>query len=118
MPRHSTTTTPTCASTAAQWRLPATRRISPNIQFATNGSSNLGKYSNAEVDALIKTLNATQDTEARNELARQIAQQVLDDTSFIFFANPDACVIARKGVTGLDAAPSEYYFVTVDADVQ
>ena len=89
-----------------------------NIQFATNGSSNLGKYSNAEVDALIKTLNATQDTEARNELARQIAQQVLDDTSFIFFANPDACVIARKGVTGLDAAPSEYYFVTVDADVQ
>lgn len=89
-----------------------------NIQFATNGSSNLGNYSNAEVDALIKTLNATQDTDKRNELARQIAQQVLDDTSFIFFANPDACVIARKGVTGLDAAPSEYYFVTVDADVQ
>lgn len=43
-----------------------------NIQFATNGSSNLGNYSNAEVDALIKTLNATQDTDKRNELARQI----------------------------------------------
>lgn len=88
-----------------------------NIQFATNGSSNLGAYSNDEVDALIETLNATQDVEARNDLARAIAQNVLDDSSFIFFANPDACVIAREGVSGLDAAPSEYYFVTVDADV-
>lgn len=89
-----------------------------NIQFATNGSSNFGKYSNPTVDELIQTLNATQDTNERNGLARQIAQQVIDDTPFIFFANPDACVIARDGVSGLDAAPSEYYFVTVDADVE
>lgn len=89
-----------------------------NIQFATNGSSNLGKYSNAEVDALLATLNQTLDTAERDQLARQIAQQVLNDASFIFFANPDACVIARQGVTGLDAAPSEYYFVTADADIE
>ena len=89
-----------------------------NSHFASNGSSNLGRYSNAEVDALIEELNATADVEQRNELARQIAQQVLNDNSFIFFANPDACVIAREGVSGLDAAPSEYYFVTVDADVE
>ncbi|MBS5501902.1 MAG: hypothetical protein KHX01_02970 [Eggerthella sp.] len=89
-----------------------------NIQFATNGSSNFGKYSNAQVDELIARLNKTLDTTERNDLARQIAQQVLNDESFIFFANPDACVIARQGVTGLDAAPSEYYFVTVDADVE
>ena len=89
-----------------------------NIQFATNGSSNFGKYSNAEVDALLATLNETLDQTKRDQLARQIAQQVLNDTSFIFFANPDACVIARQGVTGLDAAPSEYYFVTVDADIE
>ncbi len=88
-----------------------------NIQFATNGSSNFGGYSNAEVDALIAELDKTVDADARNDLARQIAQHVLDDTSFIFFANPDACVIAKKGVTGLDAAPSEYYFITVDADI-
>ncbi len=89
-----------------------------NIQFATNGSSNFGKYSNPEVDDLISMPNKTLDTSERNQLARQIAQQVLNDTSFIFFANPDACVIARQGVTGLDAAPSEYYFVTVDADIE
>ena len=89
-----------------------------NIQFATNGSSNFGKYSNPEVDDLISMLNKTLDTSERNQLARQIAHQVLNDTSFIFFANPDACVIARQGVTGLDAAPSEHYFVTVDADIE
>ncbi|MGN0037739.1 MAG: ABC transporter substrate-binding protein [Coriobacteriales bacterium] len=89
-----------------------------NSHFASSGSSNLGRYSNAEVDALIEELNATVEAGARNDLARRIAQQVIDDNSFIFFANPDACVIAREGVSGLDAAPSEYYFVTVDADVE
>ncbi len=85
--------------------------------FATNASGNLGHYSNASVDALIDELNATYDADARNDLARQIAQIVLDDTPYIFIANPEACVIASKGVTGLAASPSEYYFVTVDATV-
>ena len=85
--------------------------------FATDASSNLGKYSNPQVDALIDQLNATYDIDERNELARQIAQIVLDDVPCIFFANTDASVIADPGVSGLDASPSEYYFVTVDADV-
>ena len=85
--------------------------------FATDASSNLGKYSNPQVDALIDQLNATYDIDERNELARQIAQIVLDDVPCIFFANTDASVIADPSVSGLDASPSEYYFVTVDADV-
>lgn len=85
--------------------------------FATGASGNLGHYSNAQVDALIDELNATYDMDARDELARQISQIVLDDNPYIFFANTDACVIAAAGVNGLDASPSEYYFVTVDADV-
>ena len=85
--------------------------------FATDASGNLGHYSNAQVDALIDELNATYDMDARDGLARQIAQIVLDDLPYIFFGNTDACVIADKGVSGLDASPSEYYFVTVDADV-
>ena len=87
-------------------------------QFATDGSSNLGHYSNATVDELVARLEGTMGFDERNELARQIAQQVLDDQSFVFFANPEACVIARDGVSGLDASPSEYYFVTVDTDVE
>lgn len=88
-----------------------------NISFATDASNNLGKYSNSQVDALIAQLDATFDTQQRNELAREIAQIVLDDLPYVFFANSEAVVISDNTVTGLDAAPSEYYFVTVDTDV-
>ena len=88
-----------------------------NMSFATGASNNFGKYSNAQVDALIEQLNATYETAERDALATEIAQQVLNDAPYIFFANTQACVVARAGVSGLDASPSEYYFVTVDADV-
>ncbi len=88
-----------------------------NMSFATGASNNFGKYSNAQVDALIEQLNATYDEAERDALATEIAQQVLDDLPYVFFANTQACVVARAGVSGLDASPSEYYFVTVDADV-
>ncbi len=88
-----------------------------NIHFATDASCNFGKYSNPEVDSLIDTLNATFDESERNALARQIAQIVLDDNPCIFFANPEATVVYSSSVSGLDAAPSEYYFVTVDTNV-
>lgn len=88
-----------------------------NISFATDGSNNFGKYSNAEVDSLIRELDGTFDEAQRNELARQIAQQVLTDLPYVFFANSEAVVVAGPGVTGLAAAPSEYYFVTAETDV-
>ena len=88
-----------------------------NMSFATNASNNFGKYSNSQVDALIAQLNATFDTAERNSIATQIAQQVLNDIPYIFFANSQAVVISESSVTGLDAAPSEYYFITVDTDV-
>lgn len=88
-----------------------------NMGFATNASNNFGKYSNPEVDALIAQLNATYDADERNALAIQIAQRVLSDLPYIFFANTEACVVADSSVKGLDAAPSEYYFITVDADI-
>lgn len=89
-----------------------------NIGFATNASNNFGKYSNTEVDALIAKLDKTFGEDERNEIARQIAQIVLDDLPYIFFANSESTVVCDKGVSGLDAAPSEYYFVTVDTDVK
>ena len=88
-----------------------------NMSFATNASNNFGGYSNSQVDALIAQLNATFDANERNSLATQIAQQVLNDIPYIFFANSQAVVISESSVTGLDAAPSEYYFITVDTDV-
>lgn len=89
-----------------------------NIAFGSKSSNNFGKYSNKDVDALISKLDASFDTDERNDLARQIAQKVLDDNSYVFFANTQSTVISNNKVTGLDAAPSEYYFLTADTDVK
>lgn len=89
-----------------------------NISFASDGSNNFGKYSNAKVDELAKKLEASTDDNERNTLVREISQMVLDDAPYVFFANSEAVVICDKSVTGLAAAPSEYYFVTVDTDVE
>lgn len=89
-----------------------------NIAFASTSSNNFGKYSNPDVDALIAKLNTTFDESERNTIAKQISQKVLNDLPFVFFANSESTVVYDKNVSGLDAAPSEYYFVTVDTDVK
>lgn len=85
--------------------------------FVTGASANYGGYSNGEVDALVARLDETFDEDERNGIARRIAQVVLDDNPCVFFSNPDATVLSTSAVSGLDVAPSEYYFVTVDTDV-
>ena len=82
--------------------------------FATNGSNNFGHYSNATVDALIKELGSTFDQAKRDEITKQISQQVLNDNAYIFFSNSKTTCIADKDVKGLAVAPSEYYFITKD----
>ena len=82
--------------------------------FATNGSNNFGHYSNATVDALIKELGSTFDQTKRDEITKQISQQVLNDNAYIFFSNSKTTCIADKDVKGLAVAPSEYYFITKD----
>lgn len=88
-----------------------------SMSFATGASNNFGHYSSAEVDALINELNDTYDTSKRNALARQIAQIILDDLPYVFFSNAQTTIVADRGVTGLAAAPSEYYFITVDTNI-
>lgn len=85
--------------------------------FATDGSSNLGGYSNAEVDSLINELEASFDDAQRLQVIKQISQKVLDDNAYIFFGNSETSYIVRDGVTGFVVAPSEYYFITVDTDI-
>ena len=85
--------------------------------FTSKGSSNFGKYSNADVDALVADLEAAFDEADRDEIIKQISQKVLDDAAYIFFGNAQTSYIARDGVTGFAVAPSEYYFITVDTDL-
>ena len=50
-----------------------------DLAFKTDGSSNYGNYSNAEVDALIDQLDQEFDQEKRVSLAKEIQQKILDD---------------------------------------
>ena len=86
--------------------------------FASTGSGNFGKYSNADVDSEIEALNAAFDDNEREALIKQISQNVLDDNAFIFFGNSETSYIASDKVVDFAVAPSEYYFITVDTDVK
>lgn len=89
-----------------------------NMCFASTGSGNFGKYSNADVDSEIEALNAAFDDNEREALIKQISQNVLDDNAFIFFGNSETSYIASDKVVDFAVAPSEYYFITVDTDVK
>ena len=86
--------------------------------FTSTGSSNFGKYSNPEVDSLVKELEATFDAAERDQIVKQISQKVLDDNAYIFFSNSETSYIASPNVKGIAVAPSEYYFITVDTDIE
>ncbi len=86
--------------------------------FTSDGSSNFGKYSNPEVDSLVKDLEATFDDAERTKIIKQISQKVLDDNAYIFFSNSETSYIASPAVKDIAVAPSEYYFITVDTDIE
>ncbi|MEC4271901.1 ABC transporter substrate-binding protein [Adlercreutzia sp. R25] len=87
------------------------------MSFATGASNNFGHYSNRDVDTLVAQLSDTYGEDERDEIARQIAQIVLDDLPYVFFSNSQTTIISTVGVTGLAVAPSEYYFITADTDI-
>ncbi len=82
-----------------------------NTDFITSGSMNYGHYSNARVDELAGKLATTFCGEKRNDITCQIEQEILNDTSFVFFANQNFMCIASPDVTDFEIQPSEYYFL-------
>ena len=89
-----------------------------SMAFVTGGSNNFGQYSNPKVDELVAQLEATFDDAERTSIIKQFSQLVLDDAPYIFFGNSETSYIASPAVTGFAVAPSEYYFITVDTDIQ
>ena len=85
--------------------------------FKTGGSNNFGGYSNEEVDALVEKLESQFEQDERDATAQEIAQKVLDDNAYIFFANAHTSYIATNEVSGIAVAPSEYYFITKDTAI-
>ncbi|SFR01276.1 hypothetical protein [Desulfoscipio geothermicus] len=88
------------------------------VMFRTGASSNFGKYSNSELDALADRLQTTFDTQERNCIAKQAQQVILDDAAFAFLVYPKRNVVINNKVKGIEVFPSEYYLLNSDVTVR
>lgn len=81
---------------------------------AITGTKNYGHYKNDEVTSLIKTLSTTFGQDARDALAVQIQQKILDDDAYFFVSHLDMGIVTRSNVSGIEAHPCDYYEITAD----
>lgn len=70
-----------------------------------------------ELYALVETALSETDVEARTQEMKDIATMVEDKCYMSFFVNPKNVVAHSDDLTGVDASPNEYYFITKDLDV-
>ena len=82
-----------------------------DLCLKSDGSSNYGHYSNAEVDELISQLDSEFDTEKRNELAIEIQQKVMDEAGYIVIGHAKFTNVLKKNVKNCPTNPSEYYLI-------
>ena len=90
--------------------------------FATHclnsSSKNWGQYSSSTLESLAQQLTMTFDQKQRKELARQMAQILLDDHAFIFVSHLEMSLVYSQRVSGLTAHPCDYYEITVQLKKQ
>jgi len=93
----------------------------PQYYFTTHvvdGSDyNRGHYHSDKVEQLVAQLRTEFDKDKRNDLAVQIAQQVVDDNAYIYASYLKMSFVMKKGVTGFTAHPSDYYEITANLDI-
>ena len=82
--------------------------------FGTGGGNNFGHYSNAEVDELIKQLDAEFDTDKRGEITRKIVKHILDEDIMCFMDRLKMSIVTTDKVTGVTPHPSDYYQITYE----
>ena len=80
--------------------------------FTTDGSSNFGHYSNAEVDALVEELASLEEATGQDDIMKQINQHIVDDCAYIFFAHKKFAGMYNSDTVGYYwSQPSEYYIL-------
>lgn len=93
----------------------------PMYFFSTHcladSTKNRGGYSNASLEELATQMNSTFETDARNEIAVEMQQQILDDDAFVFCSFLRMSLIYKSNVTGFTAHPCDYYEITADLDI-
>ncbi len=77
-----------------------------------SSSENNGGYVNLELEGLAETLSQTFDPAKREALAVKMQQEILEDDAFVFAAHLKMTMVAREGVEGLKAHPTDFYEIT------
>ena len=86
--------------------------------FKTDAATNLGKYSNAELDALLDELSVEFDTAKREEIIAKVQQSIIDNPGFISYAYPKTNIVHHNSVKGVKMLPADFYWVTTEIDIQ
>lgn len=93
----------------------------PTNFFSTHcldaSTKNRGSYHNDRLEELAVELNATFDRDARNAIAIEMQQELLDDNAFIFCSFLRMSMISKSTVTGLTAHPCDFYELTAELDI-
>lgn len=83
-----------------------------NSAVKTNGTANIGHYSNPEADAKIEALATETDPAKRNQLSKEI-QEIMDkDYGFTIIGFYKVALVMDKSISGLESHPTDYYHVT------
>ena len=83
----------------------------------STSEENVGHYSNAEVDSLLKRMADATDAKERLALAGQIEDLVLQDTPSLFLFSVANQVVATSKVSGVYMHPIDYYLITKDLTI-
>lgn len=78
----------------------------------SSSSENNGGYVNPELEGLAETLSQTFDPAKREALAVEMQNRILADDAFVFAAHLKMTMVAREGVEGLKAHPTDFYEIT------
>lgn len=79
--------------------------------YSTGGTNNFGRYSNAEVDALLAKLAVEFDTGKRAELTKQIDGIVLSENAYCNIFHLNMYMAMKDTVQGLEQSPVDYYHI-------
>lgn len=87
-------------------------------RYLSTGSNNTGRYKNEEVDRLIQQFSTTYDLNQRQELAKKVSEQILDDAGNIYVSYVPLNTVASSKVKGAICHPVDYYMITKDMDLK
>ncbi len=91
----------------------------PAFTLIEEGRWNYGGYRNDTIEDLVVQLRAEDDPQIRNDLARQVQEQVKSDTPAIYLASPPLITAFRRGsVVGFTPNPNDLYLVTPDLGIK